>query len=149
MPTSQSSPDIYDVLIVGAGPAGISASLRAIENKLNYITIERDEVGGTVAKFPRQKVVTTTPLEFPTYGKLNKTELSKEHLLAFWDMVLNRVEFNVCADSMVNDIEKHADRHPLRSRPRLNDIAHAPLSWQSAGPAIQRNSGRMESISQR
>ncbi len=108
-PLSGLSSDIYDVLIVGAGPAGISASLRAIENKLNYITIERDEVGGTVARFPRQKVVTTTPLEFPTYGKLNKTELSKEHLLAFWDMVLNRVEFNVCADSMVEDIEKHMD----------------------------------------
>ena len=67
-----SIPDVYDVLIVGAGPAGISASLRAIENKLSYITIERDEVGGTVAKFPRQKVVTTTPLEFPMYGKLNQ-----------------------------------------------------------------------------
>ena len=101
-----SAPGVYDVLIVGAGPAGISASLRAIENKLSYITIEKDEVGGTVAKFPRQKVVTTTPLEFPVYGKLNKTELSKEHLLAFWDMVLNRVEFNVCADSMVEDIRK-------------------------------------------
>ena len=62
---SESAPGVYDVLIVGAGPAGISASLRAIENKLSYITIERDEVGGTVAKFPRQKVVTTTPLEFP------------------------------------------------------------------------------------
>jgi thioredoxin reductase (NADPH) len=109
MRTSGSSPEIYDVVIVGAGPAGISASLRAIENKLNYITIERDEVGGTVAKFPRQKVVTTTPLEFPTYGRLNKTELSKEHLLAFWDMVLNRVEFNVCADSMVDDIQKCPD----------------------------------------
>jgi thioredoxin reductase (NADPH) len=100
---------IYDVLIVGAGPAGISASLRAIENKLSYITIERDEVGGTVAKFPRQKVVTTSPLEFPIYGKLKKTELSKEHLLAFWDMVLNREEFNVCADAKVDDIKKGAD----------------------------------------
>jgi thioredoxin reductase (NADPH) len=97
---------IYDVLIVGAGPAGISASLRAIENKLSYITIEQDEVGGTVAKFPRQKVVTTSPLEFPLYGKLKKTELSKEHLLAFWDMVLNRAEFNVCADARVDDIKK-------------------------------------------
>ncbi|MFZ0198570.1 MAG: NAD(P)-binding domain-containing protein [Candidatus Sulfotelmatobacter sp.] len=106
---SESVPGIYDVLIVGAGPAGISASLRAIENKLSYITIERDEVGGTVAKFPRQKVVTTTPLEFPMNLSLKKTELSKEHLLAFWDMVLNRVEFNVCADSMVTDIRKLPD----------------------------------------
>ena len=104
-----SAPGVYDVVIVGAGPAGISASLRAIEKRLSYITIERDEVGGTVAKFPRQKVVTTTPLEFPVYGKLNKTELSKEHLLALWDMVLNRVEFNVCADSMVEDIRKAPD----------------------------------------
>jgi thioredoxin reductase len=96
-------------VIVGAGPGGISASLRAIENKLSYITIERDEVGGTVAKFPRQKVVTTTPLEFPMHLKLKKTVLSKEHLLAFWDMVLNRVEFNVCADALVNDIRKLPD----------------------------------------
>src|SRR5437879_7213150 len=34
------SPGIYDVLIVGAGPAGISASLRAIEKKLQYITVD-------------------------------------------------------------------------------------------------------------
>lgn len=106
---SHSRAGVYDVVIVGAGPAGISASLRAIENKLSYITIERDEVGGTVAKFPRQKVVTTTPLEFPMNLRLNRTEYSKEHLLAFWDMVLNRVEFNVCADSMVTDIRKMSD----------------------------------------
>ena len=83
------------MLIVGAGPAGISASLRAIEHKLNYITLEHDEVGGTVAKYPRQKLVMTSPVEFPMYGKFKKTELSKENLLAFWDMVLNRADFNV------------------------------------------------------
>src|ERR1035441_5685209 len=49
--TRQVSPDVFDVLIVGAGPAGISASLRAIQRKLNYITLERDEIGGTVAKY--------------------------------------------------------------------------------------------------
>lgn len=101
--------NLYDVVIVGAGPGGISASLRAIENKLHYITLEQDEVGGTIAKFPRQKVVMTSPVEFPMYGKFNKTELSKEHLLAFWDMILNRADFNVCTGEQLQDIKGGAD----------------------------------------
>lgn len=103
--------DVYDVLIVGAGPAGISASLRAIENKLNYITLEQDEIGGTVAKYPRQKLVMTSPVEFPMYGKFKKTELSKEHLLAFWDMVLNRSDFNCRTGEKVESLQKDADNN--------------------------------------
>jgi len=101
---------VYDVLIVGAGPAGISASLRAIENKLSYLTLERDEIGGTVAKYPRQKLVMTSPVEFPMYGKFKKMQLSKEALLAFWDMVLNRSDFNCSTGEKVEDIQKAADR---------------------------------------
>jgi putative YpdA family bacillithiol system oxidoreductase len=103
---ASTSPDTYDVLIVGAGPAGIAASLRAIEDKLNYVTLEQDEVGGTVAKYPRQKLVMTSPVEFPMYGKFKKTELSKEHLLAFWDMVLNRSDFNVRTGEKVQNISR-------------------------------------------
>jgi ferredoxin len=56
--------ELLDVLIVGAGPAGISASLRAIERGLKYLTIERDTLGGSVSKYPRQKLVMTSPVEF-------------------------------------------------------------------------------------
>ena len=98
--------NVYDLLVVGAGPAGISASLRAIENKLTHITLEQDEVGGTVAKYPRQKLVMTSPVEFPMYGKFDKLELSKENLLAFWDMVLNRSDFNVRTGEKVETIQR-------------------------------------------
>src|SRR5271169_3346908 len=102
-------PGVHDLLVIGAGPAGISSSLRAIEHKLNYLTIERDEIGGTVAKYPRQKLVMTSPVEFPMYGKFKKMQLSKENLLAFWDMILNRADFNVSTGEKVEDIKKGED----------------------------------------
>jgi thioredoxin reductase (NADPH) len=102
-------PGVLDVLIVGAGPAGISAALRSIEKKLSYMTLDEGEMGGTVAKYPRQKLVMTSPVEFPTYGKFKKTELSKEDLLAFWDKVLKRADFKFCQGEKVLDIKKDAE----------------------------------------
>jgi thioredoxin reductase (NADPH) len=101
--------DVLDVLIVGAGPAGISASLRAAEKKLNYLTLDEGEMGGTVAKYPRQKLVMTSPVEFPTYGKFRKTELSKEDLIAFWNQVLQRADFKFSKGEKVEDIKKGQD----------------------------------------
>jgi thioredoxin reductase/Pyruvate/2-oxoacid:ferredoxin oxidoreductase delta subunit len=100
---------VYDVLIVGAGPAGISASLRAIERKLNYVTLEQDQIGGTVAKYPRQKLVMTSPVEFPLHGKFKKSELSKEELIAFWRSILERADFNGRTGEKVEDIKRGED----------------------------------------
>jgi putative YpdA family bacillithiol system oxidoreductase len=103
------SSDVVDVLIVGAGPAGISASLRAIEKKLNYLTVDEGEIGGTVAKYPRQKLVLTSPVEFPTYGKFKKTEISKEELIEFWHKVIDRVDFKLRTGEKVEDVKKGED----------------------------------------
>ncbi len=100
---------IYDLLIVGAGPAGISASLRSAEKKLNYLTLEESEIGGTVAKYPRQKLVLTSPVEFPMYGKFKKTEISKEQLLEFWQNVLKRADFKCKTGEKVSNIVKADD----------------------------------------
>ena len=97
------------MLIVGAGPAGISASLRAIERKLAYITLDEGEIGGTVAQYPRQKLVMLAPVEFPMYGKFKKTELSKEELIAFWNKVLQRVDFNCRTGEKVENIQRDND----------------------------------------
>ena len=101
--------DVADVVIVGAGPAGLTASLRAIEKNLNYITIEESEIGGTVAKYPRQKLVMTSPVEFPLYGKFKKTELPKENLIDFWLKVMKRADFKCRTNEKVVNIMKEQD----------------------------------------
>src|ERR1700674_4957475 len=105
----KSSSDVLDALFVGAGPAGISASLRAIERKLNYLTVDEGDVGGTVSKYPRQKLVLTSPVELPIYGKFKKTELSKENLLAIWSEILGKVDFKFRNGEKVEDIKKGED----------------------------------------
>jgi thioredoxin reductase/Pyruvate/2-oxoacid:ferredoxin oxidoreductase delta subunit len=100
---------VLDVCVVGAGPGGISASLRAIERKLAYVTLEQDELGGTVAKYPRQKLVMTSPVEFPLHGKFNKLQISKEDLLKFWDKLRHQAGFRVNANEKVENILRDSD----------------------------------------
>jgi heterodisulfide reductase subunit A-like polyferredoxin len=71
-----------DLLVVGAGPAGISASLTAIEKKASYLCIEQNTFGGTISNFPRQKIVMTAPAILPVYGemKFNRNKISKEEM---------------------------------------------------------------------
>ena len=75
---------VTDVVIIGAGPAGFSASLQAMHKGLSYITLEQDSLGGTVFQFPRGKLVMTAPFNLPIVGQVNFRETSKEALLDFW-----------------------------------------------------------------
>jgi thioredoxin reductase (NADPH) len=101
--------DPWDIVIVGAGPAGISASLRASERGLRALTLERETVGGTVSKYPRQKLVMTSPVEFPLHGKFKKTTLSKEDLLAFWEKIMERTDLNIQTGEGVETIQRQPD----------------------------------------
>jgi len=80
-----------DVVIVGAGPAGIAASLGAMHHKLRFVTIEQESsIGGSVYHYPRQKIVMTAPVKLPLIGKVKIGEISKEKLLDFWRGVVER-----------------------------------------------------------
>ncbi len=83
-------------MIVGAGPAGLSASLGAMEKKLRFVTIEQEDAfGGTVYHYPRNKVVMTAPVQLPIVGKMKFGEVSKEKLLEFWQGVLRQTGLKV------------------------------------------------------
>ena len=81
----------YDVVIVGAGPAGLAGTLGAIEHKLRYVTIEQESgLGGAIFQYPRNKVAMTAPVKLPIVGEMRFKEVSKEKLLEFWDDIIQK-----------------------------------------------------------
>ncbi len=93
-----------DVVIVGAGPAGFAATLGAMEAKLRHVTVEQEELGGTVAHFPRHKLVMTQPATLPIVGKVKFTEVRKEALIAFWSEVAKQTKADISYNERVDSI---------------------------------------------
>jgi len=78
----------FDVVIIGAGPAGLSAALRSKELGLKYMVLDQDQPGGTILQYPRRKLVLVQAVDLPLYGTLKKGEYSKEDLLDIWEKVI-------------------------------------------------------------
>ncbi len=102
----RSNNGIHDVLIVGAGPAGIAATLQAKKLGLKYITVEQEDVGGAALSYPRQKLVMTQPMDIPLYGKVKFKEIIKEDLLELWEKVMTTAEIEVQTEEKVEDIKR-------------------------------------------
>lgn len=102
-------PEVLDVVIIGCGPAGISASLGAIEQKLSFVTLDQSCLGGTVAHFPRGKLVMTAPATLPLVGEVHFREVSKEELLAFWVDVISKSGFKPRFEEQVTAIVRNGE----------------------------------------
>jgi thioredoxin reductase/ferredoxin len=83
----QSTARCFDLCIVGAGPAGLAMALQAKARGLSFLVLEQDSLGGTVAKYPREKLVMTQPVELPLVGRLESTSYRKEELMELWQRV--------------------------------------------------------------
>lgn len=96
----------FDLIIIGAGPAGISASLQAKKMGLKALTLEQDTLGGTVYNFPRAKIVMTSPMDLPGHGKVKLFQTSKTELLTLWNSVIESNEIVIRENQKVELIEK-------------------------------------------
>jgi thioredoxin reductase/NAD-dependent dihydropyrimidine dehydrogenase PreA subunit len=94
----------YDVVIIGAGPAGLGATLQAAAKKLRYLTLEQNDIGGTVLKYPRRKVVMTAPLQLPGYGKIYFRDVRKEDLLVEWQKIMQKTGVKIQTKTRVEKI---------------------------------------------
>ncbi|MEO8199390.1 MAG: NAD(P)-binding domain-containing protein [Gemmatimonadota bacterium] len=98
-----------DVLIVGAGPAGLSAGLEAHRSKLRYGVLEQGTLADTVRKYPRHKILFAEPLRIPLYGDLWIADASKESLLQVWETIVAKTGLHLKTGYRVEKIEREGD----------------------------------------
>ena len=101
---------VVELLIIGAGPAGLACALAAKEHGIAAWLIDQEhELGGTVARYPRAKLVLTQPVEMPLYGKLRETTYTKEELMARWRAMANEQQIDFEGGHTFESLERLED----------------------------------------
>ncbi|HEY7643251.1 MAG TPA: NAD(P)-binding domain-containing protein [Steroidobacteraceae bacterium] len=105
----------FDVVIVGAGPAGFAASLTALSKRMRFVTLEQESLGGCVFQYPRGKLVMTAPAQLPIVGRVNFRSTSKEQLLQFWQEAERKSGVTINYRERVEAIEPDGDGFKVRT----------------------------------
>jgi thioredoxin reductase/Pyruvate/2-oxoacid:ferredoxin oxidoreductase delta subunit len=106
-PRADGDADAYDVVVVGSGPAGLSAGLEALRRGLRYAVLEQGTIADTIRKYPRAKFLLAEPVTVPLYGDLWVSDASKETLLQVWESIIARTNLDVRTGRRVTHVSRH------------------------------------------
>src|SRR5215813_169117 len=98
--------DVLDLLIIGAGPAGLSAADTAASEGLSYVVIEKGTIANTIRQYPVGRTMFSTPNELEMRdGSLQpiREKPTREELLSHY------VHFVLDNDLMINTGEEVFD----------------------------------------
>ena len=113
----EANPEALDLVIVGAGPAGLSAALTAADAKLSYVVLEREKgLGGTILNYPRRKMVLTQPVDLAPWGKMAREAYEKESLLEMFENLVADMKLEIRFDEPVASLSRENGHWVVGSR---------------------------------
>lgn len=101
--------DCLDLVIVGAGAAGLASALRAKQLGLSYIVLEASRIANTIANFPSGKLIYAEPEQISNPSPLPVRLATKEETLASWNSLLERERLNIRENSRVETLRRNRD----------------------------------------
>ncbi|MEX1026780.1 MAG: NAD(P)-binding domain-containing protein [Candidatus Paceibacterota bacterium] len=100
-----------DLVIIGAGPAGLSAAVEAEKRGLKYVILERNKVASTVRSFPPGKKVYAEPQFIQNTSELDVDEdLDKDEFLERINRLVREKQLHVKEDTEVACVRKLGER---------------------------------------
>ncbi|MCC6747122.1 MAG: NAD(P)-binding domain-containing protein [Deltaproteobacteria bacterium] len=106
---------LKDLVIVGAGPAGLGAALRAHELGLSYACVDQESWGGAIRSYPRKKLVMTRPIHVPLYGPVRMKETSKEALVELWSKIVAETGVEITSETRVLGVTGQAGAFTVKT----------------------------------
>ena len=102
-------PNIFDIVVIGSGAAGLNAALGAQDAGLRVLVLEKSKIANTIEDFPEGKWVYAEPDSRPPRGKLWLDGASKEDLLGRWHQIIRENGLDVRTGEGVESIRKQKD----------------------------------------
>jgi thioredoxin reductase (NADPH) len=101
----------FDLVVVGAGPAGLSAAVLAAQAGLRYVAVEQDKVLATIAAYPAKKYVYFKPETMESRGAIEVPGdgLQREELLEKWKLTMLERGVRVNEQEGCKDVRRAAD----------------------------------------
>ena len=111
--SSNTKNDIYDIIIIGAGPAGISAGLEAQKQSINFKILESSQKYNTIINFPKGKPIYAEPVDYKQQAELIINEGTKESLLKELYTQIKNKDLPIEEGVMVETINKVGNHFEL------------------------------------
>ncbi len=118
-PREDGEVEASDVIIIGSGPAGLSAGLEAIRCGLSYRMLEQGTVADTVRKYPRHKILLAEPVHIPLYGDLWISDASKESLLQIWETIIANAGLQILSGCPVENVQRDGSLFLVTAREKV------------------------------